>query len=84
MMEKLAQAGEGGGVHAHLLHYIHHHVQSCDVYAPAEKAATPSYLLSTPILYVLCGLRKKNWRSPWNGKYKDGMPYCYPLWSYLI
>jgi hypothetical protein len=34
MMEKLAQAGEGGGCTPTLFHYIYHHVVA--VYAPAE------------------------------------------------
>ncbi len=37
-MKKLAQPGEGWGVHAHPLHSIYHHVQSCGVKAPAERA----------------------------------------------
>jgi hypothetical protein len=31
MMEKLAQAGEGGGCTPNPFHYIFHHVQSCSV-----------------------------------------------------
>ncbi len=41
MMEKLAQASEGGGgLHAHPLHYSYSYVQSCNVHAPAEWADT--------------------------------------------
>ncbi len=45
-MENSALAGEGGGCTPTPFHYIYHHVQSCGVYAPAERADTlPLFLL---------------------------------------
>jgi hypothetical protein len=47
MMEKLAQPGEGGEWTPTLFLYIYHHVQSCGVYAPAERAdALPFSILA--------------------------------------
>ncbi len=51
-MEKLAQAGEGGGgEHATPFQYIYHHIQSCGVYAPAERADTLPLFLLYPYKY---------------------------------
>ncbi len=56
MVEKLAQAGEGGGVHAHPppanFQYIYHHKQSCGVRSSWEGRYTPP--ISTLPLHVLC------------------------------
>jgi hypothetical protein len=49
MMEKLAQAGEGGGMHAHALHSIYHHVQSCSVRSSWEGLIYPPYFISIPM-----------------------------------
>jgi hypothetical protein len=43
----------GGGVHAHPLHYIYHHVQSCGVRSLREGRYT--HPVSTLPLCVLCG-----------------------------
>jgi hypothetical protein len=58
MMEKLAEAGEGGGgvpcmpiAHPHplsLYHYIFHHVQSCSVLQLSGQTHSP-YFISTPM-----------------------------------
>jgi hypothetical protein len=54
MMEKLAQPGEGGGCTPTPLHYLYHHIQSCGVYAPAERAdALPLFLLYTYMYSVV-------------------------------
>jgi hypothetical protein len=50
MMEKLAQAVEGGVCTSTPYHHIYHHVQSCSV--SGEGIYTP-YISSLP-LYVLC------------------------------
>ncbi len=52
MRVKLAQAGEGGRVHSHLLPlYLPSLVQSCIVYAPAERADTLPLFLLYPYIY---------------------------------
>jgi hypothetical protein len=51
MMVKLAQPGEGEGVHALSLSLFHHE-QSCVVlYAPAERADTLLLFLLCPYMY---------------------------------
>jgi hypothetical protein len=52
MMEKLAQAGEGGGACRNPFHYIYHPYKVV-VYAPAERADTLPLFKKT--LYVLYG-----------------------------
>jgi hypothetical protein len=64
MMEKLAQVGEGGGVHAlPLLLYISIITYKFVVYAPTERADTLPPISSLP-LYVLCGIPFLLSRSP--------------------
>ncbi len=50
MMEKLAQAGEDRGVHAHPLSLYHHHVQSCGVCSSWEGRCTPT-ISTLPLMY---------------------------------
>jgi hypothetical protein len=52
-MEKSAQPGEGGGwgVQPTPFHYIYHHLQSCGVHAPAERADTLPLFLLYPYMY---------------------------------
>jgi hypothetical protein len=69
------------GVHAHPVHYIYHHAQSCGVRSSWEGRYSPP--ISTLPLYVLCGIKfqasfeifrafltilffKKNLRQDWN------------------
>ncbi len=52
MVEKLAQAVDGGGCTPTLYNYIYYHVQSCDVRSSWEGRYTPS--ISSLPLYVLC------------------------------
>ncbi len=64
MMEKLSQAGEGGGVHALPLSlYLPSRTVQVAVYAPVERADTPPSLSSLP-LYVLSGKNYSKQRRP--------------------
>jgi hypothetical protein len=59
MMEKLAQAGEGGGCTPYPCHYIYHHAQRCSVVTLQLRGQKHSlYFISN--LYVLCGVTAQN------------------------
>ncbi len=61
MMEKLAQPGEGWGCTPTPFHHIYHHVQSCCVYAPAERAGIIPLISTLPHMYsVLYTTQSKN------------------------
>ncbi len=53
MMEKLAQAGEGGGCTPIPFHYIYHHIQSCSV--SSSWVGRYTHPISSLQIYVLCG-----------------------------
>jgi hypothetical protein len=53
MIDKLAQAGKGRGVHIHPLLLIYHYVKKVAVYTPVERADTLPLFHLYP--YVLCG-----------------------------
>ncbi len=56
VMEKLAQASEGGGCTYTSFHYSYHYVQSCSLRSSWEgRYAHYPLFISTNILYVLCG-----------------------------
>jgi hypothetical protein len=65
MMEKSAQAGEGGGCRPTPFHYIYNH--KVVAYALADREDTLPLFLLYPV-YVLCGKNNK-------GKGETGGPF---------
>jgi hypothetical protein len=51
MMEKLAQASQGGGCTPTPFHYIYHHVQSCGIGSSWEGSSTPPLFLLYPYMF---------------------------------